>query len=805
MPEDILDKNLLSTTEARKILKISTTTLKRIQEEADIEIPRDKNNYRVFNRETILKFQKAIQKRADAKSGQNETRHLEKTKIHGKYRKLISRPTKGLKNNIAITATTKKENGLKSPKISNNSILKTLPFPAITIAVTSVFLLALVTLGISSNWKNTTLPYQVYPQGQAQKETKVNLITQIVNRVAPNSRIAQHRSNVAEYKDAVDEGSTKQFLGMVLGKRVTKPEFELEINVPTTIKKDLTIEGGITANTLSVLGGGIETQNQDIDSGTGTISAGNLTLTSPGGLNNLLIIDDTTKETLQESLEIAGDVEGALTDVEVVKLGGADVGDITSGTLLVLDGDEIVGGDITDLDTTEITELGTIETGEWEATPITTSYGGTNLSTYTTGDMVYASASNTLKQLNIGTEGYILTSTGGIPAWSEINSALGGNVFLNTGNTFGATAILGTNDAYGIVLETNDTARIFINSAGSIGIGNTSPGTKVHLGDNSQSPSYVSGESESMYIEGNLEVTGTVYGGAIIGPTGYNEGSVTFIGSTGYIDQNNSEFFWNDTTERLGIGTTFPDYKLDVVGTVGIDGDMTFVGDQTIAGTGTLTINPTGNLYFQSASYFINEAGELTVAKVVTPEIEYSGNITLDANSDVGTTTVTVTNEDGTQIANLEVEGDVNITGGKLTLASGEIIDAETSNTLAFQSDGNVTVALGDNTGTAEFVIYDTGNITVTGTVDGRDIAADGSNLDTLYTTIGLSALTAEEVNQLENIGTTTVSDTQWGYLGALDQGLTQASGPTFATLNTGQGAYELYAMNQDVSLEVYQ
>jgi hypothetical protein len=92
------------------------------------------------------------------------------------------------------------------------------------------------------------------------------------------------------------------------------------------------------------------------------------------------------------------------------------------------------------------------------------------------------------------------------------------------------------------------------------------------------------------------------------------------------------------------------------------------------------------------------------------------------------------------------------------------------------------------------------GSITVTGNVDGRDISDDGADLDELYTTIGLSALTAEEVNQLENIGeTTTINATQWGYLGVLDQNLRTTDAVTFSTVDTGQGANELYAMNQDV------
>ena len=48
----------------------------------------------------------------------------------------------------------------------------------------------------------------------------------------------------------------------------------------------------------------------------------------------------------------------------------------------------------------------------------------------------------------------------------------------------------------------------------------------------------------------------------------------------------------------------------------------------------------------------------------------------------------------------------------------------------------------------------------------------------------GLKDLTEAEIDQLENIDLKTISNTQWGYVGALDQGLTQTSSPTFANLN---------------------
>jgi hypothetical protein len=43
--------------------------------------------------------------------------------------------------------------------------------------------------------------------------------------------------------------------------------------------------------------------------------------------------------------------------------------------------------------------------------------GGTSQSTYTTGDTLYASATNTLSKLAIGTTGYTLTIASGIPTW----------------------------------------------------------------------------------------------------------------------------------------------------------------------------------------------------------------------------------------------------------------------------------------------------------------------------------------------------------------------------------------------------
>lgn len=51
-------------------------------------------------------------------------------------------------------------------------------------------------------------------------------------------------------------------------------------------------------------------------------------------------------------------------------------------------------------------------------TPVGISSGGTNITTYTTGDVLYASATNTLGKLGIGSSGQVLSVSGGVPAWA---------------------------------------------------------------------------------------------------------------------------------------------------------------------------------------------------------------------------------------------------------------------------------------------------------------------------------------------------------------------------------------------------
>jgi hypothetical protein len=81
---------------------------------------------------------------------------------------------------------------------------------------------------------------------------------------------------------------------------------------------------------------------------------------------------------------------------------------ITSGTI----GSAYISGSYTN-----ITGVGTLTAGTWNASTIGVGYGGTGLASYSTGDMLYASGSTTLSKLTLGTSGYVLTAGASAPQY----------------------------------------------------------------------------------------------------------------------------------------------------------------------------------------------------------------------------------------------------------------------------------------------------------------------------------------------------------------------------------------------------
>ena len=68
-----------------------------------------------------------------------------------------------------------------------------------------------------------------------------------------------------------------------------------------------------------------------------------------------------------------------------------------------------------------IVTVGTISTGTWQGSVVGVAYGGTGLSSYTAGDLIYASGATTLSKLAKGTSYQFLKMNSGAtaPEWSS--------------------------------------------------------------------------------------------------------------------------------------------------------------------------------------------------------------------------------------------------------------------------------------------------------------------------------------------------------------------------------------------------
>ena len=129
---------------------------------------------------------------------------------------------------------------------------------------------------------------------------------------------------------------------------------------------------------------------------------------------------------------------------------------------------------------TDINTVGTITSGVWNGTKVGEAFGGTNQTTYATGDILYASASNTLSKLPIGATNQVLTVNAGLPVWSA-----GGSGWSLTGNagTNPVTDFIGTKDAQPLRFATGvgGVERMRIDATGNVGIGTSSPSSSFEV------------------------------------------------------------------------------------------------------------------------------------------------------------------------------------------------------------------------------------------------------------------------------------------------------------------------------------
>lgn len=89
--------------------------------------------------------------------------------------------------------------------------------------------------------------------------------------------------------------------------------------------------------------------------------------------------------------------------------------------------------------------------------------GGTNISTYTTGDTLYASATNVLSKLPIGSTGFVLTVVAGVPAWAASASS---SITFTDASTTPIYSVSGSpGNSISITLQTQSANTIFAGPA----------------------------------------------------------------------------------------------------------------------------------------------------------------------------------------------------------------------------------------------------------------------------------------------------------------------------------------------------
>ena len=181
------------------------------------------------------------------------------------------------------------------------------------------------------------------------------------------------------------------------------------------------------------------------------------------------------------NINIGSSVSGALGTTTINSVTTSLAGDITIATgkaykingLNVLTSTELGSSVVS----SNLTSVGTITTGTWSATTIAVDKGGTGQTSYTVGDILYASSSSVLSKLTGVATGNALIS-GGIgtaPSWGKIGLATHVSGTLPVGS--GGTGITSTPTA-GAVAYGNGTSFAFT-SVGTAGQVLTSNGSEA--------------------------------------------------------------------------------------------------------------------------------------------------------------------------------------------------------------------------------------------------------------------------------------------------------------------------------------
>lgn len=141
--------------------------------------------------------------------------------------------------------------------------------------------------------------------------------------------------------------------------------------------------------------------------------------------------------------------------------------------------------------------------------------------------------------------------------------------FAQGGNSLGSAAVLGTNDAYSLTLETNSNPRVTILSTGAVGINETAPTGDLHISDSAAADIRLQDKSGIPATLRILSQSGVNY---IESGTDFTNSTTADLHFTDMMGVN--KWMTIKADGKVGVGTTSPDTKLQVNGGT-IIGDLT--------------------------------------------------------------------------------------------------------------------------------------------------------------------------------------------------------------------------------------
>jgi len=207
--------------------------------------------------------------------------------------------------------------------------------------------------------------------------------------------------------------------------------------------------------------------------------------------------------------------------------------------------------------------------------------GSNNITIGNNIDVVNATGSN---QLNIGNTifGNLNLQRVGIGAQSPDASLEIGDGTANFINGTDDLLVAGDIEADGNIYSSNFTASGTINGA-SIFVDNATVNNNAIIGNNLTVAAVINGSSlvvDNAVVNNNLTVVNRAVVGQLIANTNINgadltinnsvrftsfsNGSLAFFGANGLIKQDNSGLYYDDSTNRLGLGATSPSAVLDI-------------------------------------------------------------------------------------------------------------------------------------------------------------------------------------------------------------------------------------------------